>query len=171
MSAPAPTPATKSKPKTPPMAVKLGVTLAAGFFLLVMVILCVILLGSTGKGPGIIGTRASLLADFNLIAEIVLLLGLTVGYVFALSKHISAHQYNQTTWVFFNIILVLFIMLGSFVTQVVSGIPASLIKLHGIVATVHALLGALAFNSVLIEVLSSTTTFSFSSSSFLGRLK
>ena len=133
MSAPAPAP--KSKPSTPPTLVKLVVTVAIGFFLLLMVILSVVLLGPAGKGHGLFGTRASLVADFNLIAEIILLLGLLVGFGFALSKHVSAHQYNQTLWVFFNILLVIFIMLGSYFTQVVTGLPASLIKLHGIVAT------------------------------------
>ncbi len=153
MSVTAPAPTTNGKPNTPPVMVKLGVTLAVGFFLLLMVILCVILLGPTGKSHGIFGTRASLVADFNLIAEIVLLLGLIVGYGFALSRHVSAHQYNQTTWVFFNLILVIFIMLGSFATQVVSGMPASLIRLHGLVATLHALLGALTIVCALYIVL------------------
>ena len=143
MSAPAPAPAAKSKPSTPPVLVKLVVTAAIGLFLLLMVVLSVILLGPAGKGHGLFGTRASLQADFNLIAEIVLLLGLLLGFGLALSKHVSAHQYNQTLWVFFNIILVLFIMLGSFFTQVVSGLPTQLIKLHGIVATLHALLGTI----------------------------
>jgi plastocyanin len=139
----APAPASKSKPSTPPILVKLVVTAAIGLFLLLMVILSVVLLGPLGKGHGLFGTRASLLADFNLIAEIVLLLGLLLGFGFALSKHVSAHQYNQTLWVFFNIILVLFIMLGSYFTQVVSGLPTQLVKLHGLVATLHAILGTI----------------------------
>jgi plastocyanin len=143
VSAPAPAPAAKSKPSTPPPLIKVAVAAAAGLFLLIMVVLCVILLGPAGKGHGIFGTRATLVADFNLIAEIILLLGLTLGYGFALTRHISAHQYNQTTWVFFNIVLVLFIMLGSFATQVVSGMPANLLKARTIVSTLHAMLGGL----------------------------
>ena len=140
MSAPAPV--SKTKPNTPPLAVKLGVTVVAGLFLLLMVILGFIMLGPAGKGHGIFGTHAPLAADVNLIAEIVLIIGLLVGFGLALSKHISAHQYNQTTWALFNIILVVFIMVESF-TQVLSGIPASLLQLHGIVATIHAILGTI----------------------------
>jgi plastocyanin len=143
VSAPAPAPVSKSKPSTSPLLIKLVVTAAVGFFLLLTVILCVVLLGDVGQHPGIFGTRANLRADFNLIAEIVLLLGLLLGFGFALTKHISAHQYNQTTWALFNIILVIFIMVGSFFTQVVSGLPAQLIKLHGIVAILHAMLGSI----------------------------
>ncbi len=141
MSAPAPV--SKRKPSTPPTLVKLVVTAAVGLFLLLVVVLCVVLLGPVGKGHGLFGTRASLAADFNLIAEIILMLGLLLGFGFALTKHISAHQYNQTAWALFNIILVLFIMLGSFFTQVVSGLPAQLIKLHGVVAILHAILGSI----------------------------
>src|SRR5262249_52869928 len=101
--------------------VKLAVTAAVGLFLLIMVILCVVLLGPAGKQHGIFGTRATLVADFNLIAEVVLMFGLLVGFGFAASHHVSAHQYNQTLWALFNIILVIFIMLGSYFNNVVTG--------------------------------------------------
>jgi plastocyanin/uncharacterized membrane protein YozB (DUF420 family) len=132
-------------PSTPHVLVKLGVTAIVGFFLLI-VSLFLILVGS-GRGfatnAGIFGTRASLFADFNLIAEIVLLLGLMVGYVFAKTKHISAHQYNQTTWVLFNVVLVVFIMLVSFFRTVIIGIPANLLRAYYAVSTVHAVLGGI----------------------------
>jgi plastocyanin/uncharacterized membrane protein YozB (DUF420 family) len=147
VSAPAPTPApaTKSRPSTPHLLVKLGVTAVVGFFLLI-VCLFLILVGS-GRGfatnAGIFGTRAGLFADFNLIAEIVLLLGLMIGYALAKTKHISAHQYNQTTWVLFNVVLVVFIMLVSFFRTVIIGIPANLLRAYYAVSTVHAVLGGI----------------------------
>ena len=143
MSTPAPAPTTKNKPTTPPIGVKLAVTAAAGLFLLLMVILSAYLAGDAGKHTGIFGTRANLVADFNLIAEIVLLVGLVAGYIFALSKHVSAHQYNQTTWVLFNIVLVIFIMIGSYATQVIPGMPANLLKARTIISTLHAILGSI----------------------------
>jgi len=94
-----------------------------------------------GGSPGFFGTRASLFADINLVAEIILLLGLTVGYGFARQGNIPAHQYNQTTWVLFNIILVVFIMGGAFGRQVIPGIPAKLLQTYTWVSFIHGLLG------------------------------
>src|SRR5258705_5795507 len=37
-------------------------------------------IGKISGSPGFLGTRASLFADLNLVAEIILLLGLTAGF-------------------------------------------------------------------------------------------
>ncbi|MBI3243003.1 MAG: cupredoxin domain-containing protein [Chloroflexi bacterium] len=94
-----------------------------------------------GGSPGFFGTRASLFADINLVAEIILLLGLVVGYGFARQGNIPAHQYNQTGWVLFNIILVIFIMGGAFGRQVIPGIPARLMQAFTLVSAIHGVLG------------------------------
>jgi len=62
--------------------------------------------------PGFLGP-APLIADINLTLEILLLAGLSFGFFLARSGNIDAHQYNQTTWVLLNVVLVAFIMAGS----------------------------------------------------------
>lgn len=93
--------------------------------------------------PGFLGTRGSLFADLNLVAQILLLVGLTIGFGFARLGNISAHQYNQTSWVFFNIVLVIFIMIVSFYRQVVPGIPEKLLRTYYTISTIHAVLGGI----------------------------
>jgi hypothetical protein len=61
--------------------------------------------GFFGPGP--------LIADANLILEIVLVAGVTYGFVLARRGNIDAHQINQTTWVALNIGLIALIMAGS----------------------------------------------------------
>ena len=73
----------------------------------------------------------------------ILLLGLTVGYGLAAIGRISAHQYNQTFWALFNIVLVMFIMIVSFFRQVVPGIPEQLLTARLATAIIHSLLGGL----------------------------
>jgi uncharacterized membrane protein YozB (DUF420 family) len=94
--------------------------------------------------PGIFGTKANLFSDLNLVAQIVLLLGLSIGAVFARRGHITTHQYNQTGWVLFNIILTIFIMMVAYYEYVIPGLPGNLSQAFGIVSTIHAALGLLA---------------------------
>jgi len=56
---------------------------------------------------------APLLADINLLLQLVLLGGLTFGAALARRGSIAAHKYNQTLWVMFNALLVALIMLPS----------------------------------------------------------
>jgi uncharacterized membrane protein YozB (DUF420 family) len=102
--------------------------------------------GPTGLAarPGIFGTRANLFSDLNLIAQIVLLAGLFTGAVFARRGHITTHQYNQTGWVLFNIVLTIFIMVVAYSEYVAPGLPGELSQARGIVSTIHAVLGLLA---------------------------
>ncbi len=99
--------------------------------------------GPTGIAarPGIFGTKANLFSDLNLIAQIILLIGLSVGMLLARRGHITAHQYNQTGWVFFNIVLTIFIMLVAYFEYVIPGMPGVLGGAFGLVSTIHALLG------------------------------
>jgi len=94
--------------------------------------------------PGLFGSRAGLFADINLVAELLLIAGLGVGAFLARSGRIPAHQYNQTSWVLFNTLLVLFIMVVSFSQNVVSQMPADLQKAYGLFAFIHAVFGAAA---------------------------
>ncbi|HEY4723146.1 MAG TPA: hypothetical protein VII92_14930 [Anaerolineae bacterium] len=117
--------------------------------------LLVILIGSSvflalggptdlAKRPGIFGTKANLFSDLNLIAQIVLLAGLSLGAIFARRGNITAHQYNQTAWVLFNIVLTIFIMSVAYFQYVMPGLPGNLNQAFGLVSTIHAVLGLLA---------------------------
>jgi uncharacterized membrane protein YozB (DUF420 family) len=94
--------------------------------------------------PGFLGTHAHLYSDINLFAQILLLAGMTVGFFLAHYGKIDAHQYNQTTWVLFNIVLTICIMIIRFSEDVISGLPANLQQAYAIVGIIHAVLGSLA---------------------------
>ncbi len=144
------------KPGTPSRTVKIAIAAVIGLVLVGAGIFIVVQRNATslGGGPGLLGTRAGLFADLNLIAEIVLLLGLLTGFIFARVGNapankanreawISAHQYNQTGWVLFNILLTVFIMAMVFFRQVAPGIPDNLRGAYGAISTIHAGLGTL----------------------------
>ena len=69
---------------------------------------------SAGKegAPGFLGPGV-LIADLNLLLEVVLVAGLTVGFRLARAGRIEAHRVNQTAWVLVNAALVACIMFGS----------------------------------------------------------
>jgi plastocyanin len=133
------------KPAGPGAPVKIAVAVLVGLILIGLTLFLVIIGPARGfaTGTGLFGTRASLFADINLVAEVLLLLGLTVGYGLARSGNITAHQYNQTLWVLFNIVLVMFIMLVSFSRQVVRGIPDELLRPYYAASFIHSALGGL----------------------------
>ena len=141
---PAPSAAPKKAP-SPPAPLKLAIAVMVGMFLILISLVLLIIGPGKGfaTGTGLFGTRASLFADINLIAELLLLFGLTVGFGLALTHHVSMHQYNQTFWVLFNIVLEVFIMLVSFTRQVVIGIPAKLLRPYYATSAVHAILGTI----------------------------
>jgi hypothetical protein len=93
---------------------------------------------------GIFSTKANLSSDLNLVAQIVLLLGLSIGAIFARRGHITTHQYNQTFWVVFNILLTIFIMVVAYDKYVIPGLPGNLSQAFSLVSTIHAALGILA---------------------------
>lgn len=131
------------KPDTPASSVKIAVAVLVGLVLVGTAVFILVQRNATslGGGQGLFGTRAGFFADVNLIAEVVLLLGLTVGYGLARRGNIPAHQYNQTAWVLFNIVLTIFIMALVFNVQVRPGLPANLRDAYGLTSTLHAILG------------------------------
>ena len=101
--------------------------------------------GPTGVAarPGFFGTRANLFSDINLVAQLVLLAGLSVGAVLARRGNIAAHQYNQTAWVLFNIVLTIFIMAVAFFEYIAPGLPGNFGQAYVVASTIHAALGSL----------------------------
>ena len=88
-------------------------------------------------GPG------RLIADVNLVLEIVLVLGLTFGFRLARSGNIEAHRVNQTTWVLVNAALVATIMVGALQDVKITAIT-DLADARYWVTWLHALIGLLA---------------------------
>jgi len=92
----------------------------------------------------LLGTR--LAADVNLAAQIVLLVGLWIGFYFARTGQVSRHAAMQTTMVMANLFFILFVMVPSFYQYVIlggttGGIVARLMLIHGLLGLVAQLMG------------------------------
>jgi len=101
---------------------------------------------STGFGyrQGFLGTNAPYFADFNLVLQSAVLLGLSVGAILAHMKRISAHQYNQTAWVLLHVLLIIIFMDPRFRSLVLPGIATSFNTAFIALPTFHAVTGVLA---------------------------
>ena len=82
------------------LALLSGILLAAATALV-----AIALQGGDREAAGFLGP-GTLIADFNLLLEILLLLGVTFGYWLARTGSIEAHRVNQTCWVLVNAALV-----------------------------------------------------------------
>lgn len=92
----------------------------------------------------ILGTR--LAADINLVTQIVLLVGLWIGFYLARTGQIVKHANMQTTMVVGNLFFVLFVMIPSFYQYVIlggttGGIVAQLMLAHGFLGLLAQLSG------------------------------
>ena len=110
-------------------------------------------LRATGKAEaaGFLGP-ASLLSDLNLTLEVLLVLGLTVGFTLARSGRIEAHRVNQTAWVLVNAALVACIMIPSLQNAKLQSV-ADLTKLPTALPWIHAAVGLVTLISGLWLVL------------------
>ena len=97
-------------------------------------------------GPG------TMLADINIILEVVLVVGLTFGMMLARSGRIEAHRTNQTIWVSVNAALVALIMVGSIRTFKLAH-WSDLANTGNLIIVVHALIGTMTFAAGLWLVL------------------
>ncbi len=92
----------------------------------------------------ILGTQNS--ANINLAAQILMILGLWIGFYFARTGQIARHRRMQTTVVVANSFFILFVMFTSFYNFVIlggstAGTIASLMIIHGILGLVAELTG------------------------------
>lgn len=96
--------------------------------------------------PGFLGTDASLLADLNLLAYVLLLLPLmAVGFYFARRKRFDPqHKLVMTGITILNWVLILFVMLSSFTDSVAPNIPDNLSDNTFLFPTIHLITGGLA---------------------------
>jgi len=87
-----------------------------------------------------------LAGDINLAAQILILIGLWIGFYFARKKQFKRHSVIQTSMVLANIFFILTIMVTSFYSYVIrggttAGIVAYLMIFHGIIGTLAELTG------------------------------
>jgi hypothetical protein len=90
--------------------------------------------GFFGPGP--------LIADANLILEVLIVAGVSYGFVLARRGNIDAHQVNQSTWVALNLGLIALVMAGS-MQDVKIGKGADLADWRIGVTWAHAAVGTL----------------------------
>ncbi len=97
------------------------------------------------KGPGFLGTGASLGADITLIVQLIFFFGLSLGVIAQLLHKYKVHPFIQAPIVILNFFFIIFIMAASFFEQEV---PTTLIKrpteLYYIAPFIHAGLGIIA---------------------------
>jgi uncharacterized membrane protein YozB (DUF420 family) len=94
-------------------------------------------------GPGFLGTNAPFRSDVTLVLILVTAVMFTIGWRLAVRKRYEAHQWVQTSAVILNTLVVLFIMVSSFLTHILPGIPAKLNQGDYAVTTVHAIVGVI----------------------------
>ena len=101
----------------------------------------VLAIKASGKadGGGFIGP-GPLLADINLVLELLLVAGLTFGMFLARSGNIEVHRANQTAWVLVNAALVAMIMASSIASFKV-GSAKALLDVGNAITLLHALAG------------------------------
>jgi plastocyanin/uncharacterized membrane protein YozB (DUF420 family) len=92
----------------------------------------------------ILGQRLS--SDVNLVAQVLILVGLWVGFVFARRKQFRRHRTMQMSMVLANTFFILFVMFTSFYNYVIAGgtttgTVANLMMIHGLVGLVAELTG------------------------------
>ncbi len=100
--------------------------------------------------PGFLGTNAALYADLNLIVEILMVIGLIIGYILIRSKLRSGHQYLQTAMVLINTVMVFFFM-GLIFLQLFQ--PGTTFSLSVIVMIAHGVAGIVAMLTGLFIIL------------------
>ena len=116
--------------------------LFAGLVLAAAAAALVLALRAAGKAdaPGFFGA-GTLLADINILLELLLVGGLTFGMILAKSGNIAAHRVNQSAWVMVNAVLVALIMIPSIRTFKLAHL-SDLGNSGNLIVVVHAAIGA-----------------------------
>jgi uncharacterized membrane protein YozB (DUF420 family) len=92
-------------------------------------------------GSGFLGTQAPYHSDLALVFILTSALMFTLGVLLAIRRQFEIHRWVQTTAAILNTVAVLTVMIGSFITYILPGIPAKLQEGSYGVTTVHALVG------------------------------
>jgi len=95
------------------------------------------------NGPGFLGSRAPFYADLSLLLTLLSAALFTAGWRLARRKHYEAHRWVQTAAACLNALVVLLVMVNSFLTYILPGIPGKLLEGTYGITTVHAFVGTL----------------------------
>ena len=95
------------------------------------------------SGPGFLGTHAPFLSDLSLVLVSLTAILFTIGWQLARRRHYEAHRWVQTVAAVINAIVVLGVMVNSYVTHILPGIPSKLLEGDYGVTTVHAIIGTI----------------------------
>jgi uncharacterized membrane protein YozB (DUF420 family) len=95
------------------------------------------------NGPGFLGTNAPFLSDLSLVLISLTAILFTIGWQLARRRHYEAHRWVQTVAAIINAIVVLGVMVNSYVTHILPGIPSKLLEGDYGVTTVHAIIGTI----------------------------
>ncbi|MCA9953439.1 MAG: hypothetical protein H6657_20805 [Ardenticatenaceae bacterium] len=94
---------------------------------------------------GFLGTNASFITDFTLLAEIILFLALCAGVIAQRRDKYKLHDWIQTPVVILNLLLIVFVMISSFLGQrVLNTLPQRPGDAYYLVVAIHAGLGFIA---------------------------
>jgi uncharacterized membrane protein YozB (DUF420 family) len=93
------------------------------------------------NGPGFLGTHAPFLSDLSLVLISLTAIMFTIGWQLARHRHYEAHRWVQTATATINAVVVLGVMINSYVTHILPGIPAKLLEGDYGVTTIHAVVG------------------------------
>ena len=93
--------------------------------------------------PGFLGTHAPLLSDLTLVLILLSVVMFTVGWQLARRHHYVAHRWLQTAAASLNAVVVFSVMIRSFVTHILPGIPGKLLEGDYGVTTIHAVVGTI----------------------------
>jgi uncharacterized membrane protein YozB (DUF420 family) len=91
---------------------------------------------------GFLGTAAPRTADFVLLLEIAMGVGLLIGAWLARTRRFRLHAWCQSIIVLLNLVVIALMMIPSFRVRVFPRIPARLGKAYYALATIHAALGS-----------------------------
>ena len=93
------------------------------------------------NGPGFLRTHAPFLSDLTLVLICLTAILFTIGWQLARHKRYEAHRWVQTTTATLNAVVVLVVMVNSYLTNILPGIPGRLLEDDYGITTVHALVG------------------------------
>jgi uncharacterized membrane protein YozB (DUF420 family) len=107
---------------------------------------------------GFLGTAAPRTADFVLVLEIAMGVGLLIGAWLARLGRFRQHAWCQSIIVLLNLAVIALMMIPSFRVHVFPRIPAKLGKSYYALATAHATLGGVTELAGLYILLAASTT-------------
>jgi uncharacterized membrane protein YozB (DUF420 family) len=96
------------------------------------------------NGQGFLGTHATFRSDATLVLILFSVLLFTLGWQLRLRNYKQAHCAVQAVAAVLNFAVVVYVMIGLFITYILPGIPGKLFEGTYGITTLHAVIGAAA---------------------------